>query len=149
MAEWVNNDVQVVEPGESVVFSIAAVPYLYGMVFHRDGSGLFLLRGFSTNVRGRYARYSVRFGANIAIPTGGELGSISIALAQNGEEIPSSEAIVSPGALEDFNNVNVFADVSFPTWAPTSISVRNTSDQAIEVQNANITINPIEFVRIA
>lgn len=149
MAEWVNNEIQVVEPGESVVFSIAAVPYLYGMIYHRDGSGVFRLRGFSTSPFIRNAKYSVRFGANIAIPTGGTVGPISIALSQDGEEIPTSEAIVTPAAVEEYNNVNVFADITFPLWAPSTVSVRNTSTQAIEVQNANITINPNNYVRVA
>lgn len=149
MAEWIANDVQVIEPGQSAVFSVATVPYLYGMIYHRDGSGIFKLRGFSPNPSARYARYNVRFGANIAIPTGGTVGPISVSIYQDGEEIPTSNAIVTPEAAEDYNNVNVFADVTFPLWTGSTVSVRNTSDQPIEMQNANITINPIGYVRLA
>lgn len=149
MAEWIANDVQVIEPGQSVNFSVASVPYSYAMIYHRDGSGIFKLRGYSPFINARYARYNVRFGANIAVPTGGTVGEIQVSIAQDGEPILSSTAIVTPAAVEEYNNVNAFADISFPLWSSSTVSVRNTSTEAIEVQNANLVINPIGYIQVA
>lgn len=140
MGEWVANEQQIVAPGESVLFSVAAVPYPYGLIYHRDGSGIFRLRGVATCPRNRFTKYNVRFGANIAVPTGGTAEEISISIAQDGEGLATSEARVTPAAVEEFFNVNSFADVSFPIWSPTVISVRNTSTQDILVENANLVI---------
>ena len=140
MAEWIANEQQIVAPGESIVFSVAAVPYAYGLIYHRDGSGIFRLRGVGACPYCRSARYNVRFGANIAVPADGTAEEISIAISQDGEPLPTSEARVTPAAVEEFFNVNAFADIAFPIWAPTMISVRNTSTQDILVENANLVI---------
>ena len=42
MAEYSANSVQVVNPGESIVFTEAPVPCRRGLVRHRDDSGNFL-----------------------------------------------------------------------------------------------------------
>jgi len=80
----------------------------------------------------------VDFGANIAIPTGGTPGSISLAIQIDGSTIPSSTMIVTPAAVEDFFNVS--RAINVPIWRGCceSVAVRNTSDQPILVQNANI-----------
>jgi len=50
--------------------------------------------------RARSAQYLVDFGANIAIPTGGTVGSIQLSITIDGSTIPSSTMIVTPAAVE-------------------------------------------------
>ena len=112
MAEYSANAVQTVNPGESVVFTDAPVPCTRGFIRHRDDTGNFLLSGYVPNTGGCYCRrsnsanYLVDFGANIAIPTGGTVGAISVAITIDGATIPSSTMIVTPAAVEQYFNVS-------------------------------------------
>ena len=73
MAEYTNNQQQVVNPGETVTFTESPVPCRRGLIRHRDDTGNFLLVGFVPRQRGcccnrqREAQYLVDFGANIAM----------------------------------------------------------------------------------
>lgn len=141
MSESVSNAVQNVPSGQDILFTEDLIECCRGNVLHRQGSGIFTLRGNVNNPNGYFARYWVEFGANIAIPTGGTVAPISVALAINGEAVPTSSAIVTPAAVGDYWNVNVFAYVTIPRGCCQNISVKNISTQAINVQNANIVIN--------
>lgn len=68
-------------------------------------------------------------------------------VAINGEVIPTSTMIVTPAATEELQNVSTQVYVPIPRGCCQSISVRNTSDQPIEVQNANLTIFRPDLVR--
>lgn len=142
MAEYSANAVQTVNPGETVVFTESPVPCTKGLVRHRNGTGNFLLSGGpSVCVCGcnRSARnYLVDFGANIAIPTGGTVEDISVAITIDGATIPSSDMIVTPAAVEEFFNVSRAVNASVWAGCCETVSIRNTSSQPILVQNANI-----------
>ena len=86
------------------------------------------LRGLTNQCR---ARYKVSFGANIAIPAGGTVAPISIALAIAGEPLNSATAIVTPAAAGEY-----FNDV--PRGCCITIAVENTSTQAINIANSNL-----------
>lgn len=140
--EFSNNNSQVVNPGESVVFTASPVPCNRGLVRHRNDSGNFLLRG---NVRRNAcgccvesAQYLVDFGANIAIPTGGTVGSISLALTLDGATLPTTQMTVTPAAVEEFWNVSDATILGVWRGCCQTLTVRNISDQPILVQNANI-----------
>lgn len=140
--EYSNNAVQTVNPGESVIFTNSPAPCSRGLVRHRDDTGNFLLRG---NVRRNncgccpnLARYLVDFGANIAIPTGGTVAPISLALTLDGGTVPTTQMTVTPAAVEEFFNVSDSTIVSVWRGCCQSLTVRNISDQPILVQNANI-----------
>ena len=109
-------------------------------ISHRDGSGLITLRGNTNQCR---ARYKVSFGGNIAVPTGGTVEAISIALALEGEGIASSTMIVTPAAVEEYFNVfgSMFIDV--PRGCCVTVSVKNTNTQSILVQNANLLVERV------
>ena len=87
--------------------------------------------------------------ANIAVPTGGTVGGISVALALNGEPLQTSRAMVTPAAVENWFNVTSTAIITVPAGCCTTVSVENTSEGAdgtgvtIEVQNANLTVSRI------
>lgn len=147
MAEWSANASQTVNPGETVIFTTTEVPCTRGFVRHREGGGDFVLsgwvpsRGGCTCNQANSAIYDVGFSANIAIPTGETVGAISLAIAVNGTTVPSSTMIQTPAAVEEYANVAVSKAV--PIWRNCcqTVSVRNTSDVPILVQNANITFS--------
>ena len=140
--EFSNNAVQMVNPGESVVFTASPVPCNRGLVRHRNDSGNFLLRGnVRRNICGccaESAQYLVDFGANIAIPTGGTVGSISLALTLDGATLPTTQMTVTPAAVEEFWNVSDATILGVWRGCCQTLTVRNISDQPILVQNANI-----------
>lgn len=146
MAEYSANTQQTVNPGETVVFATTSVPCNLGLIFHRDGSGSFLLSGAGGRNQNGCCRcpgtnsvnYDTTFGANIAIPTGGTVGDISLAITVDGATVPSSQMIVTPAAVEEFFNVGREIAVPIFRGCCETVSVRNTSDQPILVQNANI-----------
>lgn len=142
MCEFSANVVQTVNPGETVIFTESPVPCMEGLVRHRDDTGSFLLAGrvhrSQCGCCPDSAKYLTDFGANIAIPTGGTVGPISLALTLDGATIPTSEMIVTPAAVEQFFNVSDAVIASVWRGCCESLAVRNTSDQPILVQNANI-----------
>lgn len=155
MAEFTKNEVQTVLPNQPVTLN-TSIGCNKGYVFHRNGSGIVTLRGATNNC---FARYQVTFNGNVAIPDGGTVGPISIALALDGESILTSRAIVTPVATADdpptqnnFFNVTSTAIITVPRCCCYNISVENTSESAtpatipappILVQNANLTVTRI------
>ena len=147
MAEFSANALQTVNPGETVIFTNAPVPCERGLVRHRDDSGNFLLSGLVPNNFSKRccccrtnnsADYLVDFGANIAVPTGETVGEISLAITVDGATVPASEMIVTPAAVEEFGNVSRAINVQVWKGCCETVSVRNTSEIPILVQNANI-----------
>ena len=140
MAEYTANAAQTVAANQNILFTDTAVPGNCSIT-HREGSGLVTLRGL-TQCQAR-ARYKVSFGGNIAIPTGGIIGPISIALAINGEPVASTTAIVTPAAVEEYFNVfsSIFLDI--PKGCCSQISVENVSGESILVQNANLIVERV------
>ena len=147
MAEFSANQLQTVNPGETVIFTESPVPCRRGLIRHRDDTGNFLLVGYIPRQYGcrcqrqQDANYLVDFGANIAIPTGGTVEAISLALSVDGATVPSSNMIVTPAAAEQFFNVSRAINVAVFGGCCESLAVRNTSTQPILVQNANIIIS--------
>ena len=150
MAEYLAaNAVQNVGLNTPIIFD-ASIPCTRGCVYHEDGTGIFILRGITNNC---FARYQVTFNGNIAIPTGGDLTPIAVSIAVNGEARPTSRAIFTPAAVDDYGNVTSTAIITVPKGCCFSVSVEyvdaTTDDPAttptpvIEVQNANIVINRI------
>lgn len=140
MAEYTNVATQTVAAGQNVVFTETPVGCNRGYVVHREGSGVFILRGITNQCR---ARYKVSFGANIAVPTGGTAGPISVAIAIAGEPLASATAIVTPAAAGDFFNVYSSVYIDVPRGCCTTVAVENTSTQAIDVANSNLKIERV------
>ena len=140
MAEFTSNAVQEIAAGQNILFTETAVPCNRGYVLHREGSGIVTLRGIVNNPYGCFARYKVFFGGNIAIPTDGTAGPISVALAIDGEPVPTSSAIVTPTAVDSYWNIAEALYITVPKGCCYTIAVENTSDQPINVQNANLIV---------
>ena len=134
--EIIANAVQTVPANQNVYFTDTVICG-NGSIGHRDDSGLVTLRGVTNQCR---ARFMVTFGGNIAIPTGGTVGPISLAITIEGEPVPATTMIVTPAAVEQYFNVKSSVFIDVPRGCCTRISVENTSDEAIVVQNANLII---------
>lgn len=144
MSEYSANGVQIVNPGESIIFTESPVPCKRGFVLHRDGTGSFLLSGWMPPRYGcpcnqnESATYLVDFGANISVPEGGTVEAISVAITVGGATLPASEMIVTPAAVDEYFNVSRAINAEIWRCCCESVTVRNTSSQPIQVQNANI-----------
>ena len=113
MAEFSNSNTVSVAAGENLPLTETAVK-APACIVHRAGSGLVTLRGLTNQCK---ARFKVSFGGNIAIPTGGTVGPISVAPAVGGESLTSATAIVTPAAVENYFNVFVAAFIEVPRVA--------------------------------
>lgn len=157
MAEFVENAVQLVEPGQNVILE-TAIGCNKGYVYHRNQSGIVILRGIVNCPTSCFARYQAVFNGNIALPEGATVGPISIALAIDGEPIQTSKAIVTPAAVAEeqpndnnFFNVTSTAIITVPKGCCFSVAVENTSTPAaaggaapeILVKNSNLSVSRI------
>lgn len=133
------NAIQTVADGANVLFTDTVVGGNCAIT-HRDGSGLVTLRGLTNQCR---ARFRVSFGGNIAIPTGGTVGPISLAIAVDGEAVATTTMISTPAAVEEYQNVFSAIFLDIPRGCCSQISVKNTSDEPIEIQNANLIIERV------
>lgn len=142
MAEYSASAVQIVNPGESIVFTNTVEPCRRGFVRHRDETGNFLLSGIGGNRYGcgcnQNVGYLIDFGCNISIPEGGTVEEISVAIALDGSTIPSSTMRVTPAAVDEYFNVSRAINTGIWAGCCETITVRNTSEQPIQVEEANI-----------
>ena len=136
MAEFTNIDLQTVALGGNVVLDETPICPTR-CITHREGSGIVRLNGTGNRQR---ARYLVAFSGNIQIPTGGTVEEISLAIAVDGEALLSTQMIETPAAVEEFSNVSSQAYIDVPCNCCVTVAVQNTSEQAIEVQNANLIV---------
>lgn len=149
MAEYLANAVQNVALNGPIIFT-ASIPCRKGYVYHEDETGIFILRGITDNC---FARYQVTFNGNVAIPTGGAITPVAVAVAVNGEPRLTSRAIYTPAAVDEYGNVTSTAIITVPRGCCFSLSVEyvdatvddpaTTPTPTIEVQNANLVINRI------
>lgn len=155
MAEYSANALQTLtDASPALPFTESPVPCRKGYIFHREGSSGFNLASPS-RINGSVwggccccrrmleAQYEVAFHANIAVAEGGTVGLISLAIAIDGTVDPASEMIVTPAAIGDFFNVGTEIVISVPAICGCeSISIVKTSAGPVDVQNANLVINP-------
>lgn len=149
MAEYLANAVQDVALNAPVQFT-ASIPCTKGYIYHEDETGIFILRGIVNNPCAYFATYQVTFNGNIAIPEGGTVTPIAIALAISGEPRLTSRAIYTPAAAGDYGNVTSTAIIRIPKGCCFTVSVDSVPANAtdtpapiIEVQNANLVITRI------
>lgn len=133
------NALQTVAAGQNVQFTNQVTSGSCS-ISHRAGSGLISLRGITNQCR---ARFKVSFGGNIGLPTGGTVGAISLAIAVDGEPIATTTMTTTPAAVEEFNNIFGAIFIDIPRGCCSSISVINTTTQAVDVQNANLIIERV------
>lgn len=127
----------------------ASIPCNKGYIYHEDETGNFILRGITNNC---FARYQVTYNGNIAIPTGGAISPIGVAITINGEPRVTSRAIFTPSAVEEYGNVTSTAIITVPKGCCFNLSVRyvsgvtdgtTTPTSEINAINSNLTITRI------
>ena len=145
-AEYLANAVQEVSLNAPVIFT-ASIPCTKGYVYHEDETGIFILRGIVNNQCACFAQYQVTFNGNIALPEGGTVAPIAVAITVNGEPRLTSRAIFTPAAADEYGNVTSTAIIKVPKGCCFSLSVdavpadpAETPAPVIEVQNANLTV---------
>lgn len=140
MAEYTANAVQTVAVGQNVLFTDAPICGRRQGIIHREGSGIVTLRGQVNNCSG-FARYRVTFSANLAIPADETASTpLSLALAIDGEPIPTSSIIITPPAVGVFWHVSDSTFIDLPAGCCYTIAVENIGTTAVDVQNASLMI---------
>ena len=140
MAKYITSTDQNVALNNTIPFDIVSIPCNKGCVIPIT-TGVLTLKGNTSN---RFARYEVELQANVAIPEGGAVTPIALAITLNGVAIPDSVAIVTPAAAEDAWHVHTSATITVPCGCCVSISaayVDATED------DATVTPTPSIFVR--
>lgn len=140
MAKYITSTDQNVALNNTFPFNIVSIPCNKGCVIPIT-TGVLTLKGGASN---RFARYEVDLQANVAIPEGGTVTPLAVAITLNGVAIPDSVAIVTPVAAEDLWHVNTSAVITVPCGCCVSVSaayVDATEDDAA------VTPTPSIFVR--
>lgn len=133
--------VQTVAENGNLLFNDTALCCRKGAVIHRDGAGIFRIKGASNVCK---SIYKITFNGNIAVATGGTVGEISVALAEDGEVIGNAVGVATPAAVGDFFNVAFSTFVVIPCGCCVTVAVQNTSEGTdVDVQNANIIIDRV------
>ena len=150
-AEYLANSVQSVALNAPILFT-ASIPCTKGYIYHEDETGIFILRGITSQC---FATYRVTYNGNIGIPEGGDITPISVALTVNGEPRLTSRAIYVPAGTTtdgDYGNVTSTAIIKVPKGCCFSLSVEYvqatddptvTPTPLISVQNSNLVISRI------
>lgn len=148
-AEYLANAVQEVPLNAPINFT-ASIPCNRGWVYHEDETGIFILRGMTNQC---FATYRVTYNGNIALPIDAtEVVPIAVSLTVNGEPRPTSRAIFTPAAVDEYGNVTSTAIIKVPRGCCFSLSVEHvtatvdptvTPAPVIEVQNSNLVIDRI------
>ena len=128
MAEFTNVNIQTIAAGQNVPLTETAISSKPCIV-HREGSGLVTLRGLTNQCK---AVFKISYGGNIAIPTGGTV-----------EALASATATVTPAAVENYFNIYVSAQVCVPKGCCVTVGMRNTSTQAVNFANSNLTVERV------
>lgn len=135
MIEVVNTGIITVPVNQDVTFNDKAVKSGCAEYFREGGSVVRLIRP---------GRYLVTFSGNIAVPTGETVGEVSLGLAVDGGIISGAVMRATPAAVEEYFNVSTQHYVDVPQCCGTvgiaNVSVRNTSDIPVLVDNANMTV---------
>lgn len=151
MSEYLAIADQDVSLNQAATFT-ASIPCRNGLVFHEDGSGIFLLRGIVRSPYIPFARYRVVFNGNLYLPEDGTPGPIAVALAVNGEPRTGSVAIVTPAAIEEPFNVTSVASILVPRGCDLTVSLRHVAPPAaftatpapvISIANGNLIIDRV------
>lgn len=139
MAEFTSTTIQTVAAGQNLPLTETAIKGS-NCINHRAGAGNVTLRGLTNQCK---ALFKVSFGGNIAIPTGGTVGAISVALAVGGEALDSATATVTPAAVDQYSNVFTAVFVEVPRGCCVTVALKNTSTQAISIANSNLIVERV------
>lgn len=139
MAKYITSTDQNVALNNTIPFNIVSIPCNKGCVVPIT-TGVLTLKGNTSN---RFARYEVDLQANVAIPEGGTITPLAIAITLNGVAIPDSVAIVTPAAAEDLWHIHTSTTITVPCGCCVSVSaayVDATEDDATVTPTPSILV---------
>jgi len=139
MARYLTSTDQNVALNNTIPFDIVSIPCGKGCVIPITAGVLNLRSG-----QNQAARYNVKVQANVAIPEGGAVTPVAVAITLNGVALPDSVAIITPAAAEDVWHINTESVITVPCGCCLSVSaayVDATED------DATVTPTPSIFVR--
>ena len=149
-AEYLAVNEQTVNLNGPIIFT-ASIPCTKGYVYHEDETGIFILRGITCGQC--FATYKVTYNGNISVPTGGTVGPIAVAITINGEPRPSSRAIITPAAVEEYGNVTSTAIIKVPRGCCFTLAIEyvngNTDPTATPATAINVIDSNLVIDRIA
>jgi hypothetical protein len=151
MAKVLTTTDQNVALNGTIPFDYVSIPCNKGCVVPIT-TGVLSLRGGNSN---QSARYEVKLQANVAIPTGGAVTPLALAITLNGVAIPDSVAIVTPAAVEDVWHINTSTTINVPCNCCVSVSaayVDATEDDATVTPTPSIFVRrraSLEVIRVA
>lgn len=139
MARYLTSTDQNVALNNTIPFDIVSISCGKGCVIPITAGVLNLRSGHN-----QAARYNVKVQANVAIPEGGAVTPVAVAITLNGVALPDSVAIITPAAAEDVWHINTESVITVPCGCCLSVSaayVDATED------DATVTPTPSIFVR--
>lgn len=139
MAEYVTTTDQNVALNNTIPFNSVSIPCNTGNVVPL-APGILNLKGNTPN---RFARYEVTLQSNIAIPTGGAVTPIALAITVNGSIVPESVAIFTPQVVGEYGHIHTTATITVPCGCCVSVSgvyVDGTEDDAAVTPTPSITV---------
>ena len=137
MAKFTEIAEQTVAGLQNFVFTDDVIRCSRGFVTHIPSTGIITLKAPCQGC----ARYRVSFGANVAIPEGGTVAPITVALALEGSAIPSATAILTPAAAGDLNHISIDDYITVPSGCCVNLTVKNLGADPITAQNANLIVD--------
>lgn len=130
MIELTNDNVQILAPGQSVVFNTVVLQQGCGEC-HRRNSSAVKLRSAGV--------YDISFSANIGSSTAEEDAELTIQLG--GENLPETRMVTVSVAAGDINNVSRDVPVKINCCDYDRLTVTNTGTTTINV------VEPVLFIR--
>lgn len=137
MAEFLTRDELLTIPLNSPITFLDSIPCNSGCVYHKSGTGIFILKGKTPNC---FARYRIEFTGNIAIPEEGEVTPIATAIVVNGEAREGSRSIFTPAEVDEYGNVTSRAVVDIPKGCCFTVAVEYVSGV---VDDPTVTPTPL------
>lgn len=138
MAKYLTATDQNVSLNSSIPFDVVSIPCKKGCVIP-IAVGVLTLRSGAAN----QAQYTVKFEGNVAIPTGGAVTPVAVAITLNGVPLADSVAIATPAAVGDFWHINTSTTVTVPVGCCVSVSaayVDGTEDDAAVTPTPSVTV---------
>ncbi len=139
MAKYITSTDENVALNNTIPFNIVSIPCRKGCVIPL-AVGVLTLKSGANN----QAQYVVDLQANVAIPEGGTVTPVAVAITINGVAIPDSVSIITPAAAEDVWHINTSTTVTVPCGCCVSVSAEYVD--ATE-DDAAVTPTPSIFVR--
>jgi hypothetical protein len=139
MAEYVTTADSAVALNGTIPFNSVSIPCNAGNVIPA-APGVLILKGNTSN---RFARYKVTLQGNVAVPTGGAVTAVALAITLDGVTLPESVAIFTPQAVEEYGHINTVAIITIPSGCCMTVSGRyvdGTEDDAAVTPTPSIAV---------